>query len=291
LAAAGAAVLLLSGLAGCGGDGTDPVSGEPKGESTSEAPATSKAEITSSIAAGAHGVKVNRSLRLAVDEGTFDNVTVSTKNGRIQGVLSTDKLSWQSTGRLQPGTTYRVRGVAVDEDGLRSVYASRFTTQVLTLQQQVFPSFFPAPGSTVGVGLPVIVKFDIPVTDHASIQRHIKVTSTPAQAGAFHWISNQELHWRPKQYWKAGTKVSVEANIDSIPAGNGIYGQKNRSSNFTVGRSMVSKVDMNTHQMRVFKDGKLIRTIPITTGEQPKFTTRSRIKVIVEKYRHKRMSS
>ena len=54
---------------------------------------------------------------------------------------------------------------------------------------------------------------------------------------------------------------------------------------------MVSKVDMNTHQMRVFRNGKLIRTIPITTGEQPKFTTRSGTKVIVEKFRHKRMNS
>ena len=54
---------------------------------------------------------------------------------------------------------------------------------------------------------------------------------------------------------------------------------------------MVSKVDMNTHQMRVFRNGKLIRTIPITTGEQPKFTTRSGTKVIIEKFRHKRMNS
>ena len=54
---------------------------------------------------------------------------------------------------------------------------------------------------------------------------------------------------------------------------------------------MVSKVNMDTDQMRVFQNGKLIRTIPITTGEQPKFTTRSGIKVIVEKYRHKRMNS
>ena len=54
---------------------------------------------------------------------------------------------------------------------------------------------------------------------------------------------------------------------------------------------MVSKVDMHTHQMRVFENGKLIRTIPITTGEQPSFTTRSGTKVIIEKFRHKRMNS
>ena len=60
---------------------------------------------------------------------------------------------------------------------------------------------------------------------------------------------------------------------------------------FHVGDAMVSKVDMNSHQMHVFRNGKLIRTIPITTGQQPKFTTRSGVKVIVEKYRKKRMNS
>ena len=35
----------------------------------------------------------------------------------------------------------------------------------------------------------------------------------------------------------------------------------------------------------------MLRTIPITTGEQPKFTTRSGIKVIIEKYDAKRMDS
>jgi lipoprotein-anchoring transpeptidase ErfK/SrfK len=83
----------------------------------------------------------------------------------------------------------------------------------------------------------------------------------------------------------------VDADIDSVPAGNGIFGQKSRTSTFTIGPSMISKVNIKTDQMRVFRDGKLIRTIPITTGEQPKYTTRSGVKVIVEKYRKKRMNS
>ena len=149
----------------------------------------------------------------------------------------------------------------------------------------------PLAGQTVGVGMPVIIRFDVPVTDKASIEKHLKVTSAPAQPGAFHWISDNEVHWRPKNYWRPGTDVSVNADIGGVSAGNGIYGQKDRTMKFHVGDSMVSKVDMNTHQMKVFRNGKLIRTIPITTGEQPKFTTRSGIKVIVEKFRHKRMNS
>ena len=71
----------------------------------------------------------------------------------------------------------------------------------------------------------------------------------------------------------------------------GIYGQKDRTVGFTVGDAMVSKVDMNSHQMRVFRNGELLRTIPITTGEQPKFTTRSGTKVFMEKFLSRRMSS
>jgi lipoprotein-anchoring transpeptidase ErfK/SrfK len=289
-AAASAAVLLMSVLSACS-DTPKALIGDKDDDPSASATPSSDAEITATIPAGATDVKVNRSLRLNVTDGTFSSVTVTGKESRVDGTLSTDKLSWQSSSRLQPGETYRVRGTAVDEDGKEIVYRSRFSTETLSLDQQTFPSFFPLPGATVGVGMPAIIRFDVPVTNKASIEKHLHVTSVPAQAGAFHWISDTEVHWRPKRYWQAGTKVTVDADVDSVPAGNGVYGQKSRTSTFTIGRSMISKVDMNTHQMRVFRDGKLIRTIPITTGEQPKFTTRSGVKVIVEKYRRKRMNS
>ncbi len=285
--------LLLAGTTACGG-GAGNASDDPSGPgdipSSSAAP-TSDAEITSSVAAGASDVKVNRSVRLNVTDGTFNDVTVKSTSGAVKGAMAPDKLSWQSTGRLQPGETYRVRGVATDSRGEETVFQSRFKTEALPLEKQTFPSFFPISGSTVGVGLPVIIRFDVPVTDHEAIQKHIKVTSKPAQAGAFRWISDNELHWRPKKYWKSGTKVTVNADIDSVPAGNGVFGQKSRVNNFTIGRSMVSKVDMKNYEMKVYRDGKLVRTMPLTTGERPKFTTRSGIKVIVEKFRSKRMSS
>ena len=42
--------------------------------------------------------------------------------------------------------------------------------------------------------------------------------------------------------------------------------------------------------MKVFSNGKLLRTLPITTGK-PGFTTRSGTKVIIEKFDSKRMNS
>ena len=42
--------------------------------------------------------------------------------------------------------------------------------------------------------------------------------------------------------------------------------------------------------MKVFENGKLLRTLPITTGK-PGFTTRSGVKVIMEKFETRRMNS
>jgi lipoprotein-anchoring transpeptidase ErfK/SrfK len=99
------------------------------------------------------------------------------------------------------------------------------------------------------------------------------------------------VHWRPKKFWQAGTKVTVKANIGGVPAGNGIYGQLDRQENFTIGRAQVLKVNTRTDEMSVVRNGKTIRTIPVTTGKQPEYTTRSGIKVIVEKDRRHDMNS
>lgn len=279
---------LVSACSGVQGNGSD---SEP-GSSPSNVSKKSEAKITSSIRPGTKGVGLERKLRMRVASGTFESVKVAAvKGGVVKGRLSADKTRWVSRGTFQTASRYRVVSTAQDADGLESTFESGFRTRALTLDEQTYASFVPVDGQTVGVGMPVIVRFDVPVTDRAAIQKNIKVVSQPAQAGAFHWLSDQEVHWRPRTYWKPGTNVSVKADIGGVPAGDGIYGQKDRAMKFKVGSSMVSKVDMDSYEMKVFRDGKLARTIPITTGEQPKYTTRSGTKIIVEKFRHKRMNS
>ncbi len=138
--------------------------------------------------------------------------------------------------------------------------------------------------------MPVIVNFDIPVTDKATFEKHMHVTSSPAQKGTWHWISDSVAHYRPAKYWQAGTDITVDVDVNAIPAGNGIYGQDSRTVSFHVGDAVISKVNAATHQMQTFINGKLAKTMPITTGKAG-FTTRSGVKVIMEKYRTKRMNS
>jgi lipoprotein-anchoring transpeptidase ErfK/SrfK len=177
-----------------------------------------------------------------------------------------------------------------DENGTSQTRTTHFRTESLTLDQQTYPSIAPLSGQTVGIGMPVIVKFDVPVTDRASIEKNLHVVSKPAQKGSWHWISDNEVHWRPASYWKPGTKVTVNADINGVPAGHGIFGQLDRSSTFTIGASHVYKVNIQTDQLKVYDNGHLTRTIPITTG-MPGFTTRSGTKVIIEKDRFHTMNS
>jgi lipoprotein-anchoring transpeptidase ErfK/SrfK len=253
---------------------------------------SSAARISSNIPRGARNVDLARRVRLVATDGTLSDVQVTGPDGAVvTGRLSADKTQWVSAAALQQASPYRIVGSAVDDQGLKSGYESVFRTRKLRLDEQTYPSFVPLQGQTVGVGMPAIIRFDVPIRNKAAIEKHLSVTSRPAQPGAFHWISDSEVHWRPRTFWRPGTQVTIKADIGGVSAGNGIYGQKSRTTSFHVGRSLISKVNMNTDEMRVFQNGKLIRTIPITTGAQPKFTTRSGTKVIIEKFRHKRMNS
>jgi lipoprotein-anchoring transpeptidase ErfK/SrfK len=246
--------------------------------------------VRTNVARGATTVPVDHRVQVTAQHATLDSVSVSSSSATIPGRLSADKRSWTAGTLLEPATSYTVTTSATSDQGSVVRRTSRFHTAPLTLDQQTYPSIAPLNGETVGVGMPVIVSFDVPVTDHASIEKHLHVTSVPAQRGSWHWISDNEVHWRPRTYWRAGSTVTVSADVNSIPAGNGIFGQLDRRIQFHVGAAHIYKINAKTDQMQVFSDGNLLRTIPVTTGK-PGFITRSGVKVIIEKDRHKRMNS
>ena len=238
-------------------------------------------------------VPVSTLLEVSAQHGRLSTVEVTGSDdvGALPGQIAGDGSTWTAEDRLEPGTSYTVKASVRGDDGDLVTKRQKFSTQDLTLDQQTYASVAPLPGETVGVGMPIIVSFDIPVTDRASMERHMSVTTAPAQPGTWHWLSDSVVHYRPKSYWKPGTTVDVDLDVNGVDAGNGIYGQEDRQVQFQIGDAHIYKVDMNTHQMKVFSNGKLLRTLPVTTGQQPKFTTRSGIKVIMEKFDAKRMNS
>jgi lipoprotein-anchoring transpeptidase ErfK/SrfK len=284
---------LVAGCTSSSADGEVTASNEASEPApTSTAPPESKASISANIEDGSRGVPVSEDIELTASDGTFSDVVVHVGKGRktLDGELSADESTWSSTQELEPNRRYRIEAVAVDAAGLETESSTTFRTDKLTLAEQTYPSMAPLDGETVGVGMPVIVKFDVAVSDHKAIEKHLSVESTPKQKGSWYWVNDNEVHWRPKHYWKPGTDVTVNADINSVDAGNGVYGQLDRSISFHVGDSIVSKVDVDAHQMKVFINGDLARTMPISAGK-PGFITRSGTKVIVNKQRVKTMDA
>ncbi|MEZ0581054.1 Ig-like domain-containing protein [Nocardioides sp. MH1] len=298
LASLAVASLLLSGCSAAkdAADGAMSKAGMGDSDSTSaSAPTTSASAshpvIKTNVKKGATGVPVDTALKVTAKDARLTKVTVTQSGEELPGTLASDGSSWSAGDGLEPGVTYKVRSTGTDTDGDTVHSTSSFTTQALSLDQQTYPSVAPLADETVGIGMPVIVTFDVPVTNRASFERHLHVTTTPAQQGTWHWVSDTEVHYRPKHYWKAGTDVSVDVDINGVAAGNGIYGQEDRQVDFHVGDAHIYKVNTQTDEMKVFSNGSLLRTIPITTGQQPAYTTRSGIKVIIEKFASKDMNS
>ena len=106
---------------------------------------------------------------------------------------------------------------------------------------------------------------------------------------AGHWFGNDRLDFRPEKYWKAGTKVTVDLNLDGVEGRDGVYGKQDKTVTFTIGRSQVSVVDAKTHTMKVTRDGKALKTIPVTTGA-PGYETWNGQMVMTEKLAVTRMN-
>ncbi|WP_246371584.1 L,D-transpeptidase [Nocardioides pelophilus] len=257
---------------------------------TTASPEADQPKLKVSVKKGATDVPVDSILSVTAKHATLRKVTVSQADGELPGTLSADSRHWIADDRLEPGVTYTVKSLGEGADGETVRSTSSFTTEALTLDQQTYPSVAPLDGETVGVGMPVVVTFDLPVTDKPAFERNMHVTTTPEQPGTWHWVSDTEAHYRPKNYWESGTEVSVDLDINGVDAGAGIYGQEDRAVDFSVGDAHIYKVNAQTHQMKVYSNGSLLRTIPITTGKEG-FTTRSGVKVIIEKFDVKRMNS
>jgi lipoprotein-anchoring transpeptidase ErfK/SrfK len=256
---------------------------------------TANMSLTPSVEPGKRNVPVDTKVSVAAADGTIEKVLLysgHSKKNAVAGSVSPDGTTWTAEENLDPGERYRMVMRGKDSDGDLTTKRSHFRTEDLDVATELtyLEYIQPYDNATVGVGMPVVLMFDVPVTDKASIERSLHVTSEPQVKGSWHWYSDTEVHYRPKHYWPVGTEVHVDADIHSVSAGNGVYGQTSESFDFTIGREVISKINLKSHKMKVYINDKLARTIPVTGG-MPGYETRSGTKVIMEKYRTKDMDA
>lgn len=204
---------------------------------------------------------------VAVTDGRLREVRlVESKSGRpVAGELQPDGAGWRSTAPLAYGGRYQLSTVAVNDDNaeVRSVA----TVAAVAPARLAAVSFIPAPNAgVVGVGQPLVVKFSKAVSDKAAAERALKVTTTPEQPGGWYWFSATEAHYRSARYWTPGTSISLTANMFGVDLGKGTFGQSSRSMSVKIRDSWVAKADGASHQMQVFHNGALVKTMPVSLG-------------------------
>ncbi|MER7677442.1 Ig-like domain-containing protein [Streptomyces sp. NPDC096934] len=284
-------VLLLA-VTACGGGGSDSGSGEGKGKSTGSSgkadTKASQAVVTIAPKDGSDGVATSGALKVTAAKGKLTDVKVEDSKGKaVDGAITGGGTTWTPATHLAAATKYKVHAVAKDTDGREAAEESAFTT--LTPKNTFVGLFTPEDGSKVGVGMPFSVRFTRGITHPEDVEKAITVKTEPAADVQGHWFGNDRLDFRPEQYWKAGTKVTVTLNLDGVEGRPGVYGKQAKTVSFTIGRSQVSTVDAKTHKMVVKRDGKVIKTIPITTGK-PGYDTWNGQMVISEQLRVTRMN-
>ncbi|WP_419596567.1 L,D-transpeptidase [Streptomyces brasiliscabiei] len=267
-------VLMLLAVTACGGGGdSDSGSGGDKGKgsdktASDKAAATGPSEAVVSIAPknGADAVATRGALEVTAAKGKLSEVTVENDKGeKIAGEIAEDGASWKPSIHLNSATEYKVHAVAKDSEGREAAEDSSFTT--LTPKNTFVGIFTPEDGSKVGVGMPFSVRFTRGITAPKDVEKAITIKTEPAVDVEGHWFGNDRIDFRPEKYWKAGTKVTVDLNLDGVEGRDGVYGEQSKKISFTIGRSQVSTVDVKKLTMKVERDGKVVKTIPVTTGK------------------------
>ncbi len=270
-----AASALLSGvlvLSACsdGGDKGGTTAAESSKKSQAEvdeaaAKDTSKARIAITPKGGADNVSINRGTEVTVSDGKLTEVTMTSSAGeKVAGTIAADGRSWKPDAQLERSTTYKISATAADSEGREAHENGSFTT--VSPANSFIGNFTPDDGSKVGVGMPVSINFDKPITDKAAVQKGITVTSSSGQEVVGHWFSAQRLDFRPQEYWQEDSTVTMKLALDGVEGAEGIYGVQDKTVTFTVGRNQVSTVDAQTKTMTVTQDGKTVKTIPISAG-------------------------
>jgi lipoprotein-anchoring transpeptidase ErfK/SrfK len=305
-AAAAALVALVAACSGGGGStaaATGPVSAPTSSAAPRTSPPAAPARLRITPRDGTDDQSVIAPVTVRAFGGTVSTVSLRNPAGElVAGTFNSDRTGWTSTEPLGYARTYSLTAVAANADGR----TTRTTTEFSTVTPRTFTLPYLFPGGlggprTVGVGQPIQVRFDEDIADKTAAEKALVVTTSPHVAGAWHWFSDREVHWRPKRYWTPGTKVTVDADVYGVAVGDGVYGQQDVSASFTIGRSKIFTINDKTHTGVITIDGKAIRTVPVSmgrggsykvkNGDTIYFTTQSGPHIVKEKYPVKRMTS
>ena len=228
--------------------------------------ASAAAKITITPATGTDDVRPDLPVKVQVANGKLSNVKVTAeKRPKVEGTMGPGNTTWQSKWTLSPHTEYTVTASAVNAENKPVNTTSTFTTLKPDTTFSA-TSLGPNNKETVGAGMPIMLHFSSPVANRARVEKALEVKMSKKVEGAWHWIDDSNIVYRPHHYWPKHEKVEVNGHFRGVRAAKNMYGNKNFHLKFQIKRKVIVKASTKTHQLKVYKNGKKIRQWPISAG-------------------------
>jgi lipoprotein-anchoring transpeptidase ErfK/SrfK len=219
----------------------------------SPAPGTKNAATTNGITVtGASGGKVT-------------SVSVKT-SGKfpVTGQLNAAGTSWRSSYALPTGQSFTVTAHGTDPHGHPVTSTSSFNT--MTPASSFATTIFEGLNATYGVGMPIMLSFDHAITNKAAVERSLQLTTSNPVVGSWYWDGDQQLYFRPREYWPAHTTVTFTGHLDGVEGAPGVYGVHTLTQTFSIGQSVIAVASTSAHHTLIYVDGKVKYDWPISTG-------------------------
>jgi lipoprotein-anchoring transpeptidase ErfK/SrfK len=206
----------------------------------------------------------------------------------VKGSMSADGSTWTALDPLQFNSAYTYSFTIVDEAGRETKKTQTFTT--VETANEADAAVYPVNGSTVGSGQPIEIVFSEPVVNKAAVEKAVKITVSSKQPVAWHWYSDQRVRIRPEKFWASNSQVTVDMKLFGVDFGNGMIGNFDAKVQFNVGTQRLAVVDDTTKTMKVYFDGKLVKTAPVTLGD-PDWLSPTGYAVIMEQERRSKFNA
>jgi lipoprotein-anchoring transpeptidase ErfK/SrfK len=248
--------------------GSTPVASKLNSTAVASRPASTVAKyLEISPASGSKSANPSGGITVtAVRGGKIGAVSVkSTSASQVTGTLSAGGKSWHSTYALPTGQSYTVTATGSDSAGHPVTATSTFTT--MTPSTAFHAVIFEGAGATYGVGIPIMLTFDHPISDKAAVERALTLTTSKPVVGAWYWDGSEQLDFRPRDYWPVNTTVSFSSHLDGVEGAPGVYGVHDLAQTFNIGQSVIAVANTSTFRTQIYVGGKLTYTWPISTGK------------------------
>ena len=204
---------------------------------------------------------------VSVTNGKLTGVTAGAPGDPLTGKLKHGHTVWMSRKTLHTATRYTVRATAVDADGPHG-HRDQQLPHAGADPGREHHHLRGRPRQTYGVGMPIMLTFDHPVTNRRRSSGRCSVRTSKPVVGAWYWDGDSTVYFRPRNYWPAHTTVHFEGDLDGVEAAPGVYGDAHAEADVH-DRPLADRGRQHGRRTtcRSTVDKKLYGDWPISTGK------------------------